>query len=102
MYMDHLVEQEVKKLQRTRDLALVYTSSLLAGSAVIAKQGAFFADYFPLFKEELQKTEQFLAQPGMGLACILTAGMVYVSGIATLIYDYYGEKIENAGKSSIF
>ncbi len=100
--MEDFVNQEIRKLQRARDISLAYTSSLLAGSFVIAKQGAFFADYFPLFKEELQKTEQFLAQPGMGLACILTAGMVYVSGIATLIYDYYGEKIENAGKSSIF
>lgn len=100
--MEELIQRETAKLQRARDVAITYTSLLLAGSFAVAKHGALFADYVPLFKEELQKTEQFLAQPGMGLACILTAGLVYVSGVATLIYDYYEEKIENVGKGSIF
>ena len=100
--MEDFVNQEIRKLQRARDISLAYTSSLLAGSFVIAKQGAFFADYFPLFKEELQKTEQFLAQPGMGLACILTAGLIYVSGIATLLHDYYDKRIEKVQKRELF
>jgi len=100
--MDELINKEIKRLQRTRDFSLAYTSSLLVGSFVVAKHGTFFFGYFPLFQEELQKTEQFLNQPGMGLAVILTTGIIYVSGIATLIHDYYETRIEKAQKRELF
>ena len=92
--MDNPRDQEEQELQTQRDLLLAVTSSLIPLSLAAARTATSFAEYVPSMQEKFQRIEQVSREPGVGLAYLLAAGLVYVSGIATMIVEHYQQKID--------
>lgn len=89
--MDHHINQ---KLQEQRNLTLLVTYSFIPLSLAAAQHATLFSQYLPSLQDKFQRIEQVFHEPGMSVAYLLTASLVYVSGIATLIEEHYNYKID--------